>query len=163
MFPRFIKVILTVVLVFVSFQLYSPTPRQAEAAGWHLGNREVPGPLPPYPWAPWMPLDVQRNINYGVHNGSNQLLDFAKPTLCRDQKVPLVIFVHGGWWVGGSKGNYIYNTTAKMFYQLGFAFASIDYRLSRVADHPETINDCKLAVRYFRANADLYGIDPDKI
>jgi uncharacterized repeat protein (TIGR01451 family) len=88
-------------------------------------------------------------------------MDFAKPRLCRNQKVPIVVFIHGGWWVGGSKS--IWGAVHNMCYQLGFAVASMDYRLSGIADHPELVNDCKLAVRYLRANAEQFGIDPSKV
>ena len=45
----------------------------------------------------------------------------------------------------------------------GFVTASIDYRLSGEAPFPAHIHDCKAAVRFLRANAKEYGIDPDKI
>ncbi len=152
-------------LLFLTMPIWVdlPTYKTTDAAGYFLGTREVPGPLPPHVWGAWPALDVQRNIIFGSPGGFDLLLDYAKPSMCSGQKVPLVIYVHGGWWVGGSKGNTIYSGYAKMCYQLGFAFVSINYRLSRMADHPEPINDCKLAVRYFRGNAELYGIDPDKI
>jgi acetyl esterase/lipase len=46
---------------------------------------------------------------------------------------------------------------------LGFALASIDYRLSQVAKWPAQIDDCKAAVRWLRAHAATYGYDATKI
>ncbi len=157
------SVIISILIILMSFYTDTPTVPHSIASTWTIAGRSVPGPLPPHPWSAWPTLDVQRNIVFGSPGGFDLLLDYAKPSLCCSQKVPLVIYVHGGWWVGGSKGNAIYGGIAKMFYQLGFAFSSINYRLSRMVDHPEMVNDCKLAVRYFRAHADEYGIDPDMI
>jgi len=73
---------------------------------------------------------------------------------------PLVIWIHGGGWQGGSKnnpGNHVTALTTK-----GYVVASIDYRLSGVAQWPAQINDCKGAVRYLRANAGQFRIDPTR-
>ena len=73
--------------------------------------------------------------------------------------MPLVIWVHGGGW---SRGNKDRAPTAGLT-RRGFAGASIQYRLSGKASFPAQIHDCKAAVRYLRANAAKYNIDPDRI
>lgn len=45
----------------------------------------------------------------------------------------------------------------------GYAVASINYRLTNRIAHPAQIYDCKAAVRYLRANAQRYGLDPNRI
>jgi len=45
----------------------------------------------------------------------------------------------------------------------GYAVASIDYRLTSVAPFPAQIEDCKAAVRWLRANASKYNLDPNRI
>jgi acetyl esterase/lipase len=45
----------------------------------------------------------------------------------------------------------------------GYAVASINYRLTNEGPHPAQINDCKAAIRWLRANAKEYSIDPDRI
>jgi acetyl esterase/lipase len=40
---------------------------------------------------------------------------------------------------------------------------SVEYRLSNVATWPAQIHDCKAAIRWIRANADKYGVDPERI
>ncbi len=50
-----------------------------------------------------------------------------------------------------------------MLLKEGYAVASINYRLSEEAIYPAQIHDVKTAVRYLRANADKFGIDPDHI
>ena len=47
--------------------------------------------------------------------------------------------------------------------QDGYAVASIDYRLTRTAPFPAQIEDCKAAVRWLRANAAKYNLDPDRV
>jgi len=74
-------------------------------------------------------------------------------------RLPLIIWVHGGAWMGGDKGN----CPAVRFVHKGYAVASINYRLSQHAIFPAQIEDCKAAVRWLRANADKYGLDPKRI
>ena len=72
---------------------------------------------------------------------------------------PLVAYVHGGGWETGSrKGGF-----AKVLVYRGYAVASIGYRLSSQAIFPAQIEDCKAAVRWLRAHAGEYGIDPARI
>jgi len=77
----------------------------------------------------------------------------AKPT-------PLIVWIHGGGWVGGSKNS---APSAKEFLEAGYAVASINYRFSNHAVYPAQIFDSKAAVRFLRANAKKYNIDPDHI
>ena len=72
---------------------------------------------------------------------------------------PLVIWVHGGGWEGGSK----HDCPAKPLLARGYVVASIGYRLSSQAVFPAQIEDCKAAVRWLRAHAGEYGIDPTRI
>lgn len=132
-------------------------------AEWKLGNRIVPGPLPPDPSAPTPQIDFKNDVVYGVVEGIQLKLDIAKPSPCKDQKVPLAVFVHGGGWKGGDKGGAFSRSDSKMLFQLGFAVASINYRLSPQFHFPAHINDCKLAIRFLRKNAEQFGIDPNRI
>ena len=73
------------------------------------------------------------------------------------EPVPLIIWVHGGAWRNGTKDIPIWTTS---FWQGEYAIASIEYRLSYQAIFPAQIKDCKAAVRWLRANAEYYRIDP---
>lgn len=130
---------------------------------WRLGGRVVPGPLPPDFYADVPAVDLQTDIVYGTAGGRELRLDFAKPVLCRGDKVPLVVYIHGGGWTSGSKDEIMDTPVAGLAFQLGFAIASIDYRLAPDWVFPAQIHDCKLAIRYLRLNADALGIDPDRI
>lgn len=73
--------------------------------------------------------------------------------------IPLVVYVHGGGWKTGSKEN----PGTLFLVQAGFAVASVEYRLSGAAKWPAQIHDVKGAVRWLRANAATYGLDPERI
>jgi acetyl esterase/lipase len=133
------------------------------SAMWKLGARPVPGPLPPYAEARAPALDIQTDVVYGLADGQALKLDFAKPVLCRGQSVPLIVYIHGGGWRSGDKSGVFDLSVAKMGFELGFAVASINYRLAPKYHFPAPINDCKLAVRFLRANAADLGIDPSRI
>jgi len=139
-----------------------PSPGPAQTA-WTLGGRPVPGPLPPDPKAPLPALDMRLDVVYGQAAGVSLRLDYAKPTLCRDRVVPLAVFIHGGAWTGGDKGGGLTRTDARMLYQLGFAVASLNYRLAPAHHFPAQVQDCKLAIRFLRANAGWLGFDPGRV
>ena len=72
---------------------------------------------------------------------------------------PLVVWVHGGAWKGGSRREH----PLAPLVARGWAVASVDYRLTPVAPFPANIHDLKAAVRFLRArHADL-GVAPDRI
>ncbi|WP_294643052.1 alpha/beta hydrolase [uncultured Rothia sp.] len=90
---------------------------------------------------------------------------------------PLLVWIHGGAWRFGTNqalrdtilrtptGEQP-NTQALMraaFQQAGWAVASINYRYSHQALFPGALHDVKEAVRFFRANAHEFGIDPQRI
>ena len=90
---------------------------------------------------------------------------------------PLLVWIHGGAWRFGTNqalrdtvlrtpGGEQPNTQALMraaFQQAGWAVASINYRYSHQALFPGALHDVKEAVRFFRANAHEFGIDPQRI
>lgn len=101
---------------------------------------------------------VQRDINYGDGSIRSQALDLYLPNPLPAGKLPLVIYVHGGGWMAGDKSA----TTAQGLVTRGYAVASINYRLSTEARYPAQIEDCKAAVRWLRAQAGRFHLDPDR-
>jgi acetyl esterase/lipase len=157
---RIICAVLAIGLLAVLFttQVFSNSSQE-----WKLGARPVPGPLPPDPNAEIPSLDMKIDVVYGTIGGVELKLDFAKPVLCAGQSVPLIVYFHHGGWRGGDKSGILLGPDASMLYQLGFAVASVDYRLAPQYRFPAQIHDAKLAIRFLRQNASLYGIDPDRI
>ena len=72
---------------------------------------------------------------------------------------PVIVWIHGGAWLAGSKEN----ARAAFMVNFGYAVVSINYRLSQQAIFPAQIYDCKAAVRWIRAHASEYNFDPDRI
>lgn len=79
---------------------------------------------------------------------------------------PVVVFVHGGAWAFGDRGDLLpaQDTSAVIDLLLAadLAVASIDYRLSREATFPAQLYDTKSAVRYLRRHADQLGLDSSR-
>lgn len=102
---------------------------------------------------------LEKGLTY-VQGSSNpqHLLDLYLPGSAQ-HKLPLIVWVHGGGWLFGSKED----TPALVLVANGFAVASINYRYSKEAIFPAQLDDCKAAVRWLRSHADDYKIDPDRI
>jgi acetyl esterase/lipase len=75
---------------------------------------------------------------------------------------PVVIMVHGGGFVMGDKADGAGLAGVDQLLAAGYAVASINYRLSSEAKYPAQIQDAKAAVRFLRANAGQYNLNPDK-
>jgi acetyl esterase/lipase len=103
-------------------------------------------------------LVVEQDIVYARPADFALRLDIAYE--CgRTTPVPAIVHIHGGGWRGGDKSV----EQAKKFAERGFVGISIQYRLSGTALFPAGVHDCKTAIRWVRAHADWYGIDPDRI
>jgi PelA/Pel-15E family pectate lyase len=76
-------------------------------------------------------------------------------------KYPALLLVHGGGWRSGNKSMQV--PMAQQIAAKGYVTASVEYRLSPEALYPAAVHDIKAAIRFLRANASKYNIDPDKI
>ncbi|MCK4292650.1 MAG: alpha/beta hydrolase fold domain-containing protein [Planctomycetes bacterium] len=101
---------------------------------------------------------ILRDIEYVPGGHERQKLDLYLPQTSSEKPLPLLIWIHGGAWLGGNKNN----CPARRFVRQGYAVASINYRLSQHAIFPAQIEDCKAAIRFLRANAGKYGFDPKR-
>lgn len=95
---------------------------------------------------------------FGMENTALKM-DILKPK--SDKKLPVVVFVTGGAFLGAPKSNYIQQRVELA--EAGYIVASIEYRTLPFARMPEPVQDVKSAIRYLRANADTLGIDVDNI
>ena len=99
-----------------------------------------------------------KDLEYGKASGRAMRLDLYLPEK-GGKPVPLIIWIHGGAWMAGSKDG---PSPALRFTAKGYAVAQVGYRLSQEAKFPAQIYDCKAAVRWLRANAAKYDLDPNK-
>lgn len=106
---------------------------------------------------------VYRDLEYVRVGNKSLLLDLYYPKSANvsdvDQSVPIVVWIHGGGWLNGSKDR----CPATWLTQHGFAVASINYRLANEARWPAQIDDCRSAIGWLRDNANEFQIDTDHI
>jgi acetyl esterase/lipase len=103
---------------------------------------------------------IHDNIQYNNDTLKKHLLDIYLPANTKS-KLPLVVLIHGGGWLGNDKYadlGYMKKTIVDLVNN-GFALASIDYRFSTQATFPAQIQDCNRAVSFLYDNADKYGFD----
>ena len=124
-------------------------------------------------------FDLTSNITYGQNNNwanSNTTLklDFYEPTNDPLTARPLIIWVHGGSFIGGSKTDLDVKTLSERFAKKGYACASIDYRLgffpfdstNAIKAVVRAVQDLKAAIRYFYQDAqtaNTFKIDTNHI
>ncbi len=102
---------------------------------------------------------VLKDIVYAQASEQELKLDLYLPAKRPEKPRPLIVWIHGGAWRAGNKNS----NPAARFVDDGYISASIAYRLSQTAVFPAQIHDCKAAVRWLRAHAGEYGIDPERI
>ena len=102
-----------------------------------------------------------RTLAYASRDGSDLLLDLYLPADPIRRPAPVIVFLHGGGWSGGTR------TTGpdfrRYFARDGLAIASIEYRLTPSIIFPANVEDVRTAVRWLKANAGAHGLDPDRI
>ena len=75
---------------------------------------------------------------------------------------PAMVFVHGGGWRGGTKGQFS-RQAAYLAAKHGVAGFCCEYRFSHEAKFPACLQDVKCCVRYVRSRAEELGIDPERV
>ncbi|MES2598557.1 MAG: alpha/beta hydrolase [Verrucomicrobiota bacterium] len=102
-----------------------------------------------------------RNLDYSGQDNPRQKLDLYLPEKPPGKLLPLIAYVHGGGWEGGTKDDA--GVTLHFIKQGGYAGASIGYRLTNEAHWPSQVYDVKAALRWLKAHSKDHGIDPDRI
>lgn len=109
-------------------------------------------------------IDFYEDIPYGTGGDHDMFLDLMMPRDRAGKKLPLIIWVHGGGWsIPELTKKYRPTNAVIEACRMGFAFASVEYRLVTESPFPAPIEDCKCAVRFLRANADELGLNPAHI
>ena len=99
------------------------------------------------------------DIAYIPDGDSAQVLDLYLPEKPSDRPLPLIVHIHGGGWMGGSK----FPCPIAAIVPKGYVVASVEDRFSQKAKFPAQIQDCQAAIRWLRANAKEHNIDPDHV
>jgi acetyl esterase/lipase len=117
-----------------------------------------------FPNAPSIPstVTVTRNVVYSSPDGRKLRLDVITRKATPKTLRPAIVFIHGGSWKFGGKGQF-QRQAAWLADRLDIFGACIEYRLSGEAQFPAALQDAKFAVRWVRSMADKYSIDPIRI
>ena len=100
-----------------------------------------------------------RDQPYGTGGHSRQRFDLHLPAGCGAGGLPLVVWIHGDTWRDGSRSD----CPVTWLVDDGYAVASIGYRLSDTAVFPAQLDDCRAAVADIERNAEVWGIDRERI
>src|SRR5580704_5390054 len=103
---------------------------------------------------------VISDVQYCTGGGKPLLMDVFLPKQRVRTPTPAVLWIHGGGWERGDKNG---SSGAQLLAAAGFVTASLFYRLSGDSPFPADVEDCKCAIRFLRANAAKYGVDPKRI
>lgn len=115
-------------------------------------------------------VTLEENVTYGKGGDSELKLDIARPN--GEGPFPAIVFIHGGGWYQGSRQGY--RSQIMEAAKRGYVAATISYRLMKFDEakketttatpiFPAQIHDAKAAIRWMRANAAKYHVDPSRI
>ena len=139
--------------------------------GVHMQKMKVAG-VPAQPPAKW-PENLASKPSVEIPKGVTQLIDltyaqYGARKMLADVFLPKgkgphsgVLIIHGGGWAKGDKMKF--RSIGLEMAKRGYVSMAMEYRLSGESHFPANIHDCHAAVRYLRANAKEYKLDPDRI
>lgn len=107
------------------------------------------------------------DVTFSTIGGYRPLvLDVYRPA-DRSSPKPLIVYVHGGGWRGGhTRQSGAFSDFPAVLAEIaarGYIVASVEYRLSGEAPFPAALDDVRTAIRFLKANAHTYGIDPSRV
>jgi len=108
--------------------------------------------------SPNKPAPTHADVRYGPHDRNVLDLWLAKSSA----PTPLVVFIHGGGFVNGSKAG----ASADMINAClaeGVSFMAINYRFRTTAPIQDILRDCARSIQFVRAHARTYNLDPTRI
>ena len=107
------------------------------------------------------PEDIIRFDDIAYGEDKLQVLDVYKPKADVDTKIPVIVNIHGGGWVYGTKETYQFYCMSLA--QRGFAVVNFSYRLSPEVKFPSQLEDANIVFTWVMDNKDKYGLDTDNI
>jgi acetyl esterase/lipase len=146
-YSALLAALLYTAFAFAQQQQPAPIPKQAPA-GASSNSSEV---------------TITEDVAYATVNGSALRLDVYQPKDAGTKPRPAVVLIHGGGWSAFDKSTM--QNMGRFLSRSGFVAFAVDYRLFDGKDNrwPAQLDDVQRAVRWVRANAAKYGVDPDHI
>ncbi|MSR59151.1 MAG: alpha/beta hydrolase [Planctomycetaceae bacterium] len=102
----------------------------------------------------------EKEIEFANPDGQHLQLNLARPK-AGNGPFPAIICIHGGGFRAGHRDGY--NALCLKLAEHGYAAATVSYRLAPKYQFPAAVHDVKAAVRWLRANAGKYSIDPKRV
>lgn len=102
----------------------------------------------------------EKDIEYANPDGQHLQLNLARPAQI-EGRAPAILCIHGGGFRAGKREGW--DERCRKLAERGYVAATVTYRLAPKYQFPAAIYDVKAAVRWLRANADKYRIDPERI
>jgi acetyl esterase/lipase len=140
---------------FISLEEFAEVAKRLRPASNQSGVAAGGAPLPEN-------IKLVKDLAYAGTENPRQKLDLLLPAKPKGDRLPVVVFIHGGGWQNGEKTGGR-RQVADLVAVGDLAGASVGYRLTDEAQFPQQAFDCKAAIRYIRAHATNYGLDPGKI
>lgn len=106
---------------------------------------------------------VQSDVVYSRASGEELKMDVFSPTNTTGKSLPMVLYVHGGGWTTGTKSMLSMMPGPTELLRRGYLVVTINYRLAPKHKFPAMIEDAKCAVRFLRAHARDFSLDPERI
>src|SRR5215207_90919 len=111
-------------------------------------------------------IEQEVDVVYGEADGQELLLDISRPPARETPRAAVLLF-HGGAWMVGTAGRESMAQPATALAEDGYVAFNVEYRLTGdpASEHlwPAQLDDAQRAVRWVRANADRYGVDPERV
>jgi len=109
-----------------------------------------------------IPEDVvfEKDVEYAVAGSEHLQVNLARPKT-GDGPFPAIVCIHGGGFRAGKREGY--DKLCVTLAQQGYVAITVTYRLAPAFPFPAAVYDCKAAVRWLRANASKYQVDPARI
>lgn len=103
-------------------------------------------------------IEVEENITYCRSGGAEQKLDAYWRKGARG--APIVLYIHGGGWVGGTKAR---RAPFVRYLEKGYTVFSVEYRMAKESKAPTAVEDCRCALRWVGNNGKKFGGNPKKM
>ncbi|MDT4896298.1 MAG: hypothetical protein QOH25_1375 [Acidobacteriota bacterium] len=106
-------------------------------------------------------VELLTDVEYGKGGNRPLKMHILRPRVMPKERLPVIVFIHGGGWFEGHRNRGL--APLVHFTERGYLCATIEYRLTDEAKFPAQIEDVKTAVRFLRAKAKEFHLDPERI
>ncbi|TVY07773.1 alpha/beta hydrolase [Paenibacillus cremeus] len=107
-------------------------------------------------------VKMYEDVEIGTAGKRPLYTSIAVPEVAPDSPMPVVVYIHGGGWNHGGRKDAL-SAISSYVTKRGYIGVTLDYRLTTEAPFPAQVQDVKLAIRYLRAHAEQYHLNPSRI